>query len=351
MVVSSGAVAATGGPPSGRAFSSYEFLKLIEEKGQVGFWAWDFATGAQNWSIGICRIFGLELGSVPATTDTFMGLLHPEDRAVQAQLLDDVVRHGVMPDREYRIIRPSGGLRWISCRGEVQFSREGRPQRAFGVLFDITPLQEALRAAQWGEQRFRTLAEATASIVWTATPDGVVSDAPAWRALTGQTIEEFRNSGWLDAVHPDDRGRTALAWHQAVARSATYHAQYRLRTASGGYDWFNVRAAAVRDATGAVREWMGLLQPLHDGGACRPSDTRPVITGAQIRAGRGLLRWSEEDLSKAARVSRSTVRRAEEVDGVPAARFENLQAIRTALEEAGIALTFPLTGKPGVQPK
>jgi PAS domain S-box-containing protein len=297
------------------------------------------------------RIFGLEPGSLEPTMDAFVSLLHPEDRLVQVQQLDDIVRHGVLPEREYRIIRPGGGLRWISCRGEVQFSREGRPQRAFGVLFDTTTLQEALRAAQWSEQRFRTLAEATASIVWTATPDGVVSDAPAWRALTGQTIEEFRNSGWLDAVHPDDRGRTALAWHHAVAQSATYHAQYRLRTVSGGYDWFNVRAAPVRGASGAIREWMGLLQPLQDGVAGRPTDTRPVITGAQIRAARGLLRWSEEDLSKAARVSRSTVRRAEEVDGVPPARFENLQAIRTAIEQAGVELTFPLAGKPGVKPK
>ncbi|HEX2726355.1 MAG TPA: PAS domain-containing protein [Beijerinckiaceae bacterium] len=349
MVVSSGAASIRSS--EGRAFSSYEFLKLIEEKGQVGFWAWDFAAGTQNWSIGICRIFGLEPGSVQPTMDTFMGLLHPDDRAGQAQQLDDVVRHGIMPDREYRIIRPGGGLRWVSCRGEVQFSREGRPQRAFGVLFDITTVQEASRAAQWSEQRFRTLAEATASIVWTATADGIVIDAPAWRSLTGQTIEEFRDSGWLDAVHPDDRGRTALAWHHAIANSATFHAQYRLRMVSGGYGWFNVRAAPVRGATGAVREWMGLLQPLQDGMSGRPADTKPLITGAQIRAARGLLRWSEEDLSKAARVSRSTVRRAEEVDDLPSARFENLQAIRAALEEAGVELTFPLAGQPGVQPK
>ena len=351
MVVSSGGRSAAAAPPAGRAFSSYEFLKLIEEKGQVGFWAWDFATGAQNWSLGMYRIFGLEPGSVQPTTDAFMSLLHPEDRPVQAQQLDDIHRHGVIAEREYRIIRPSGGLRWISCRGEVQFSREGRPQRAFGVLFDTTTLQEALRAAQWSEQRFRTLAEATASIVWTATADGVVSDAPAWRSLTGQTKEEFRDSGWLDAVHPDDRERTALAWRQAVAHSTLYHAHFRLRTVSGGYCWFNVRAAPVRGATGAVREWMGLLQPLQDGTPGRPADACLVVTGAQIRAARGLLRWSEEDLSKAARVSRSTVRRAEEVDDMPPARSENLQAIRTALEEAGAEFTFPLMGKPGVQPK
>ncbi|WFP95549.1 helix-turn-helix domain-containing protein [Ensifer adhaerens] len=61
-----------------------------------------------------------------------------------------------------------------------------------------------------------------------------------------------------------------------------------------------------------------------------------VITGAQIRAARALVRWTAEELANAASVGLSTIRRAEAEDGPPTITPANLKLIRIALESAGV---------------
>jgi transcriptional regulator with XRE-family HTH domain len=67
-----------------------------------------------------------------------------------------------------------------------------------------------------------------------------------------------------------------------------------------------------------------------------------TLAPEQCRAARGWLDWSQEDLAKLANVSLSTVRDFEKGRRVPIAN--NLAAIRTALEGAGIALAFAIEG-------
>ena len=62
----------------------------------------------------------------------------------------------------------------------------------------------------------------------------------------------------------------------------------------------------------------------------------PLISGAQIRAARALLKWSVRKLSDQCRVSRSAIGRAESVNGTPPMQVRNLNAIRQVFEEHGI---------------
>lgn len=73
------------------------------------------------------------------------------------------------------------------------------------------------------------------------------------------------------------------------------------------------------------------------------------LTGAQIRAARGLVRWSAEELARHARLGRITVTRAESTDGKPSLTEANLAAIRAALEAAGVEFIAENGGGPGVR--
>jgi hypothetical protein len=70
-----------------------------------------------------------------------------------------------------------------------------------------------------------------------------------------------------------------------------------------------------------------------------------MITGAQIRRGRELLRWQPSTLAVKAHLATSTVQRAESVDEEPPITVAQQATIRLALEAAGIEFA---DGKAGV---
>lgn len=118
--------------------------------------------------------------------------------------------------------------------------------------------REALEAERRQADRYRSLVEATATLVWTKDAQGrATEDSPAWREFTGQSEAEHQGFGWMDAIHPEDREPSLAAWEQAIAQRTPYRAEYRLRRQDGVYVPFSVRGTPVFDPDGTVREWVG----------------------------------------------------------------------------------------------
>lgn len=61
-----------------------------------------------------------------------------------------------------------------------------------------------------------------------------------------------------------------------------------------------------------------------------------MITSGQIRAARALLRWSAQDLAKHSNVGIATIRRFEIQDGIPSGQIRVIEALKKALEAAGV---------------
>jgi PAS domain S-box-containing protein len=119
--------------------------------------------------------------------------------------------------------------------------------------------RESEAALRRSEARFRSLAEASAQIMWTRDAAGEFATAQdGWTAYTGQPFAAHRGWGWLEAIHEDDRDRTEAVWREALAAGRLHVAEHRVRRADGAYRWMAVRAAPVRDGDGAIAEWMGI---------------------------------------------------------------------------------------------
>ena len=78
-----------------------------------------------------------------------------------------------------------------------------------------------------------------------------------------------------------------------------------------------------------------------------PYDTKKVIS-LQIRAARGLLGWSGQDLADASGVGLSTLRRLESDSGSVQTNVSTFVALAAALEQAGIEFTGDPAINPGV---
>src|SRR5580700_2599479 len=74
------------------------------------------------------------------------------------------------------------------------------------IAVDVTDRQNSAEAVRRSEERYRSLVQAGAQVVWVTTPTGqIAEDSPEWRWITGQSLEEYLGNGWLDAIHPEDR--------------------------------------------------------------------------------------------------------------------------------------------------
>jgi hypothetical protein len=73
------------------------------------------------------------------------------------------------------------------------------------------------------------------------------------------------------------------------------------------------------------------------------------ISSEQIRAARALLRWEQKDLAEASKVSLGSVKRLEAQPGLLAAQARTVEALRAALEAAGVIFVAENGEGPGVR--
>jgi PAS domain S-box-containing protein len=99
----------------------------------------------------------------------------------------------------------------------------------------------------------------TASVVvWHTDSTGRASvNNGSWSTFTGQGSDAYRDFGWLDAVHPEDRERVHSRWRDAVAAPREMTMRYRLRRSDGEYRLVEAHRVPVLDGP-QVREWIGV---------------------------------------------------------------------------------------------
>lgn len=159
----------------------------------------------------------------------------------------------------------SGPARWVTARAHPIKDGAGKVLEVMLIHEDITERVHNETALRIREERFRSLVMATSQIVWSNTPDGrVLEDSPSWRAFTGQTYDEWKEFGWLDALHPDDRAPTETLWLACVASRSVFETKYRIRCPDGAYRWTAVKGVPIVTADGTIREWIGANTDIHD---------------------------------------------------------------------------------------
>ena len=207
----------------------------------------------------LCNIVGYSAEELLART--FQAITHPDDldsdlAGARRMLAGEIDTYSI----EKRYLRKTGGVVWVNLTVGCVRAADGAIEYFISVVEDITERKKADGALRLSEARFRSLALASSHLVWTISADGRALEenpSPSWRLFTGQTSDEVKGLGWLEALHPDDRARVREIWERAVESKTIYDAEYRLRRRDGEYCWMLAKGVPMRDFDGGVLGWIG----------------------------------------------------------------------------------------------
>jgi PAS domain S-box-containing protein len=218
-----------------------EHLRLAQETAGIGTWDYDLVSHRMRWSPQMYTLLGWNPGDRPRRSSYALWLrsIHPADRPwVETAALRCAQR--AEPFRlDFRIIRPNGAMRWISCRGNVLPDEHGRPARMLGVNIDITDAkltEEALenRVVERTQTLWETVEELQRSrsrcsavfnhspvdlAVLRVEPDGTVvceEVNPAWTKHSGFTQDQVVGRTFGDIFTPEQTEFVAAQYRKVI---------------------------------------------------------------------------------------------------------------------------------------
>ena len=132
---------------------------------------------------------------------------------------------------------------------------------------DITESRRLTEALRESEEKYRTLIDHLPAVAYVKAADEEQTAqffSPQVEAMTGYSVEETlaATTEWLERVHPADRPRVADEHAESFGSGRAFSTEYRYLRKDGRVIWVRDGHAPLRDESGQVVAWHGVLQDI-----------------------------------------------------------------------------------------
>ncbi len=124
-----------------RVQASESLLAQAQRIAGLGSWIFDPVSRSSTWSAETYHLFGIDPARPAPTGDQFLRLVHPQDHRHYKELIRLALREGRSFNDQYRIVLPSGEVRWLHVLGQPVINAEGQTTLLRGTFMDITERQ------------------------------------------------------------------------------------------------------------------------------------------------------------------------------------------------------------------
>ena len=232
-----------------------DLFEKAQQMANIGAWEYDIQTESGYWTSEAARIHGLS-PSVEPTPELVVQSVHPEDKDAVRTAFDRVDEPY---DIEFRLVDEDGTQRWVRAQGEPTYE-DGDVTKVRGAIQEITERKEREITL---ERMTRAVDEAPIGITLS---DPSQEDNPLiyvndhFVELTGYTRDEIlgRNCRFLQGEQTDPR--TIAELRRAIDRAEPISTEIRNYRADGAEYWNYLKIAPIRDADGAVLNYIGFQQ-------------------------------------------------------------------------------------------
>ncbi len=179
--------------------------ELAQKAANFGTWEWDIATGKTRWLGQFESLFGFSPGKLEQTFDTFIHLVHPEDRKKVINGAEACIKKKGPSNVEYRITRPDGAVRWILGTSDIMQNPDDRPSSMYGIVQDITDRKQAeealLRYASIVSSSSDMMAALDTNFVYVAANEAYLAAFGMTRdEVVGHTVSEVFGEEFFETI-------------------------------------------------------------------------------------------------------------------------------------------------------
>jgi PAS domain S-box-containing protein len=189
---------------------------------------------------------------------------------------EDATRHGYASTAALPLLvndQPLGVLRVYAKAPEafdgeeIKLLMEMAGDLAYGVQALRTRAEraQATEALRQSEERFREMAENIREVLWMVDPTRtkVLYVSPSYQSVWGRSAEAIfdRGLGWLNAIHPEDRGRVREALGGDLPQQQ-FEIEFRVMWPDGSVHWIRDRSFPIRNQTGQTERIVGISEDI-----------------------------------------------------------------------------------------
>ncbi len=238
-------------------------MRLAQEAAKAGAWEWGLADNSLHVSDSLWSLYGLQRpqGWRPSL-DAWAAIIHPGDRDRVTAAVAQAATLGQPYALQWRLAVPEGEPeRWFITRGSPLVGADGKPERYFGVVLDITEQKLAENALRASEIRMR-LAQQVAKVgAWELRlSDGSFQWSDSLWTMFGIEAPTPTLEAWFSLVHPEDRERVSTSVREAISLGVEAEFQWRIIVPEGQPErWFLSRGGPFADENGTWDRIFGVV--------------------------------------------------------------------------------------------
>jgi PAS domain S-box-containing protein len=201
---------------------------------------------------------------VTAFRNDWHSCVHPEDVGHFDNDIDGIAdADGSYKPARFR--RHDGEYRWFQLVSRDSQDGSGALQSRYLIGWDINDRVLASEESRRREVAIATIMDCIPGFVWQLGSTGELNylNTKVF-AYTGKMLEELREPGWRDSVHPEDVESFIAHWTRAMQGRRPIVIEFRLRRFDGVYRWFRTTGEPVLDAQSNVVSWCGVDLDIDD---------------------------------------------------------------------------------------
>ena len=239
-----------------------ERLELAMDAGEHGFWDWNLDTDDVYFSPRYYTMLGYKLGELPMKLETWVNLMHPEDRKTIVPKVEKHVENAEPYEVEFRLKTKGGDWKWISGRGKsFNVDKNGISHRAIGLHVDITERKKAEEKLQESEKRFQQVTKNAQEWVWEMDVNGLYTYAsPVVKKILGYKPEEVvGKKHFYDLFYPEDREKLKKTVFELIGKKQSVHGFIKRNVRKDGETvWLSTSKSPILDKKGNVLGYRGV---------------------------------------------------------------------------------------------